>query len=364
MIKILHVITSLDHAGAQILLMNLLVRMDRNKFIFHVAYLVGSDDLINEFQFDRNVVFHNLSIKGKFSVTSLYRLIQIIKRNKINAVHTHLVHAGLLGKIAGCYCKVKYQISTRHYLYNEKEKYVVYKLEELLSKHISAVIAVSGAIEKYLIQEKKYFPKVVHKIYNAVDTSVFHPHIFDKEITNKNVIGSIGRLHPIKNYELLLQVFNKLLDCYPIMHLEIIGEGCLLPKLQSMANNFKIDKNVHFLGKIPYYDINQYINRWQIFVSTSISEGFGIVIIESMSAGVPVIAPDIEPIREIIDDGKNGFLIDSQDCDSYFNKIKELISNQNLRRQFSINSREKVLDMFSYKTYVLKMSKFYDHILE
>ena len=100
MINILHIINTLAPEGAPLLLMSCLKNFNSRKYCNFIAFIYGGAELLKEKKYGKRVEIFDLTKNGKFDYFSLYRLVHIIKEKKIDIVHTHLVHAGILGKIA------------------------------------------------------------------------------------------------------------------------------------------------------------------------------------------------------------------------------------------------------------------------
>jgi len=132
MANVLHVINTLANEGAPALLMSFLKNFNVPNYQSSVAYIYGAGEL--EKEWGKHIEIFDLTNNGKFDLFSIYRLVRIIKTKKIDIVHTHLVHAGILGKIAAKIAGIKHVVSTRHYGYHYKENTFLYRLEQRLTR--------------------------------------------------------------------------------------------------------------------------------------------------------------------------------------------------------------------------------------
>lgn len=157
----------------------------------------------------------------------------------------------------------------------------------------------------------------------------------------EKVILSVGRLHPDKGYNRLLNAFKVIHASAPEWQLQIIGEGPLLPTLQEQVAQLELTEHVAFLGFLDNQTMRQKMLEGSIYAMTSESEGFGIVLVEAMDAGLPLIAYDV-PVgpRAIIANQKNGFLIENNNQTEFVQKALMLIKDKTLREEFGEYSQK------------------------
>ena len=167
--------------------------------------------------------------------------------------------------------------------------------------------------------------------------------LFDKNITTKNVIGTIANFYPTKGLEYLVGAA----DCFDAndnLVFFIIGDGELRPELEKMIQEKGLERKVFLVGQIP--DAHRFLPAFDVFVLSSVKEGFPWALIEAMSAKLPVIATDVGAVPEIIDDHKNGLIIKPGDSVGLANKIKEIIENDRLKNELGIQAHQTVLFKF------------------
>lgn len=365
MTKILHIINTLAPSGAETLLMNFVANFHDPNYKFYIAYIYGEGELRKEYQFNGNVEIVDLTHKGKFSYFSLFKLIGLIKRESIDLVHTHLVHAGILGKLAAKLSRVKHIVSTRHYGFHHNENKFLYRIEDFLTKSASVVIAISNAVKDHLLAKKIVSEDKIVVIPNAIDLN----RIQSRRVKHDNnhdrnpVIGSVGRLHPQKDFTTLLDSMKIVIQSFPKAHLEIIGDGSLRADLETYTKDLALDGNVTFRGKQPNQTVLQRMSEWDLFVMSSIWEGFGIALIEAMALEKAIVATKVEGIREVVDDGETGYLVPPRQPEALARKIIELLSNDETRREMGRRGKAKAEQQFSIATYVEQITKIYDSLL-
>ena len=166
---------------------------------------------------------------------------------------------------------------------------------------------------------------------------VYTPNTLDsisKTVSNlkeKRLI-SVGRLSKEKGYMDLLEISKDIFKENKDWSLDIIGDGFEKEKLENYIKDNNLSKNVILHGFKDKDYINRLLSKSSIYLMTSYTESFGIVLIEAMNFGLPVIAfSDAEGAREIIKDNKNGYLIDNRDKTEYIEKVNKLINDYDLR---------------------------------
>lgn len=180
--------------------------------------------------------------------------------------------------------------------------------------------------------------------WNPVVKSIVIPNIitcYPQEIKrkdcNKRVI-SVGRLSPMKGFDIMIDIWVEVVKQYPDWKLFIFGDGGERPKLEEQIRHDGLDKNVFIQSAVS--DIYAEYLDSDLFLMTSHFEGFGLVLIEAMSCGLPCIAFDCpNGPSAIIDDGKNGFLVPMYDKQLYLDRVISLIKDCGLRKTIGETAR-------------------------
>lgn len=206
------------------------------------------------------------------------------------------------------------------------------------NKNLDYLVLVSDSLRKYYAKElMKSKCKVVY-IPNVIDG------IPEKlaPLEEKRLI-SVGRLSPEKGFIDLLRMFNILHKDYPDWRLEIIGDGVEKERLAKYIKDHELDEVVTLHGFRDKEYIDKLLHKSSIYLLTSYTESFGIVLIEAMSHGVPCIAfNSAEGARELIQSGKNGYLIKNRSYSAFLKKVEDLIKKKEERKRIGRVSRKGV----------------------
>ena len=211
-------------------------------------------------------------------------------------------------------------------------------LYRMPKKIIAVSKGVSYALINLGISKKKI--KVINNPLPASTPSISKqlPRPFSNSV---NYILGVGRLDKYKGFELLIEAFSNIRS--PNTHLVILGEGEERETLENIILSKGISERVHLLGLVK--DIWPWYRHAKLFVSSSLSEGWGNVIVESMSQGCPVVAFDCDyGPREIITNGYNGLLVQTNDVKSLTNTITALINDIHLSNKLQKNGLTRILE--------------------
>ena len=151
---------------------------------------------------------------------------------------------------------------------------------------------------------------------------------------------SVGRLSPEKGFSDLLIIYKKLLKKHPRWCLDIIGDGPERKVLEEYIKDNNLEKKVILHGFQNKNYIDKLLNKSSIYLMSSYTESFGIVLIEAMSHGLPCVAfSSAEGARELIDSGRNGYLIKNRNFDAYVKKVEDLMNDIEIRKKIGKEGR-------------------------
>ncbi|EHO21504.1 hypothetical protein HMPREF9466_00361 [Fusobacterium necrophorum subsp. funduliforme 1_1_36S] len=153
--------------------------------------------------------------------------------------------------------------------------------------------------------------------------------------TTDIILCSIGELTARKNHKIILQALFKLNN--KNIHYMIIGQGRLKQALYDLVKKLKLESQVHFLGYRT--DIKELLSISDLYVFPSIQEGLPVALMEAMATGLPIIASNIRGNRDLIQNGRNGFLVENK-IEEYSLKIVELMENPQLRKKISEQAKK------------------------
>ncbi len=214
---------------------------------------------------------------------------------------------------------------------------------------ITGIIANSEETKRTInANNPKLFPeKKIEVIYNGLDLKNFDSQesipMYQRE-ENEIILGNSGRLVPQKSQKDLIEIARKLKEKKIQFKMLIVGKGKLLEYLKNLAKNLGVEKEVIFPGFIE--NTKAFYDTIDLFLLTSVWEGFGYVIAEAMAAKKAVVAYNVSSNPELIVNNKTGFLVEKNNDDAVVEKIEWFISNPAEIKHFGENGRKRVEDMF------------------
>ena len=177
----------------------------------------------------------------------------------------------------------------------------------------------------------------------------------------------VGRLMEVKGIDVLINAFSKLVEHQPFQdwNLDIVGDGPERNYLTNLSKDKEISHLIHFHGSKPRNEIKDFYNQAELFIlpskTTSLGEkeGLGLVVLEAMMAGVPVIGTDCGGIKETIVDGKTGIIVPENDADALHNAMANLLNAPEHRVELVKNAHSEIDKRYSTKSLENTMKKWY-----
>jgi glycosyltransferase involved in cell wall biosynthesis len=375
-VNILYIITKLELGGAQKQLLNLISNLDRERFtIFLLTAQEGL--LLRDFlSIDgltlRRSIYLERAINPIKDFLALIEIYKYIKENKIDIVHTHSSKAGILGRLAARLAKVKFIVHTVHgWSFNDFQSALIrifyIWLERFTASFTSILIAVSRhdmqkGVELGIAEAHKY-----KLIRYGIDYSEFSKKEQDlKEklgINNSNlVVGMVSCFKPQKSPQDFIKLASAINKILPDIKFILVGDGTLRKRVQGLINRFHLKKSVILAGWRR--DIWHILSSIDVLVLTSLWEGLPIVVLEAMSASLPVVVTDTGGVREVVIDGKTGFLVKPHGINSMSNKLSLLLKDKNLRQEMGKNAKKSLGFEFSLSNMVENTQNLYLGLLQ
>ncbi len=318
-IKILHILPSLVRAGAERVVYDLSFGLENDKF--HSGILLFKDNGAGQdWRLELNnkgVEIFALRKRYLFDPINFWQIYRQIKKFSPDIVHTHL-GGDIYGRLAARLAKVPVIISTEHNL-NVSEKKVATYLKRVTARFAEKFFAVSEAVKDDAILRYHLPLEKVEVIYNGIDLNRFQAK--PKVITKPYVIGALGRLTTQKGFSVLIEAASLLKNNDVII--KIAGQGELESSLKKQITKLNLESKVQLVGLVEPVE---FLNSADVFVAPSLWEGLGLVVLEAGALAKPVLASDIDGIREIIDE-QTGFLFPSSQAGELAQQLDFILDN-------------------------------------
>ena len=365
-INILHTIDTGGPGGAETIFVQLATGL--NKKIFNSHVLIPEKGWIFEELKQKGLTPNISGMKGNVNVNYLLDLIKIILKYKVDIIQSHFMGSNTYCSLAGIICRVPI-VSTFHGMIDVKKNDPLLSYRTyIINKGSKRVVFVSKILKNIFFNYMKLDRNKTVTIYNGIDLSKFNPdknNLLKDELHldhNDILIGSIGNIHPVKGYDILLNVASKVVKQNPRFKFVIIGqgEGQLYDNLLKIRSELQLEKNVFFLGYRN--DICKILNAIDLLLLTSSSEGFSLAIVEAMACGVPVIATRCGGPEEIIQHRNNGILVPVAEINEISREILELSGDDKLRREVIKNAKKTAIARFDMVSMINSYESLYKEI--
>ena len=365
-IRVLHVLHQLAVGGAENGVVNIVNRMDSERFIPMIVTFVPGGKLRERVDESRVKVIEYLNKRLGNDWRLPVQLAKIFRKERPHIVHTHAWGTLCEGWIAVKLARVPVWIHGEHGTMEEKP--FNRRIQRYLWRRADQVLAVSGVLANRLATTMHFPRKHIRAIVNGVNLSQFQPGLAVESLRaslklsrDTRIVGIVGRLEPVKDHATFLQAMAYVVARYSNVCALIIGDGSLNLSLQQQVEKLKLTQHVRFLGRRD--DIPQLLNLMDVFVLSSRSEGMSNTILEAMATGLPVVATHVGGNPEIVQDGETGMLVESDNSRELADSIIFLLKNSERRGQMGLAARKRVEETFSLQKMVSKYEELYFSLL-
>ncbi len=367
-IKIAHILHSVG--GVDVSLRLILGSIDSTRFENIVIH--GQDDTDEDFK-DKNgevVPSFKTSIERNISpfkdIKSLLEILKVIKEEQPDLIHCHSAKGGILGKLSSLFTGIPCYHTPQAYSYlsaeNKFKRKIFLSIEKILSQFNNKILASSNSEKSRAINEVGYTPNKVRVFSNSIMPIEQIPSLSINQTWPENYICSVGRPSYQKNIELMISVLNKLRDKYPNIHLVLMGVGFHSPnldKVKELIDYYKLGMNITLLEWTRREDIFHIVAHSQLYISTARYEGLPYSIIESLALSKACVVSDADGNRDLIEDGKNGFVIESTIPSEFSDKILRLLNDRKLLSDFEEYSKARFENEFNINKTITSLEEIY-----
>jgi glycosyltransferase involved in cell wall biosynthesis len=276
-------------------------------------------------------------------------------------VHTHMVHADVYSSLAARRMRVPF-VSTRH----NDDRYLLGPfryVDRAFMRGAARIIAISDAVRAFH-EQAGLPPEKLVTIHYGLDAPPSAPsETTPAELgiaTEAPLIVAVGRLIEQKDHATLLRAFAAVRSERPEAHLAILGWGRLEAELRTLVHELGLDGSAHVLGRVEPRD---WLARADVFAHTSRWEGFGLVLLEAMLAGLPVVATRVSAVPEIVADGETGVLVPAGDAAAVAAGLAQLLGDAGLRTRLGDAGRRRAHEEFSVERMTSRTIEVYEAAL-
>ncbi len=363
MIRVIHLVNSLGVGGGERFAVEVIRRLDRQRFEPHVLCLYGTGEL-HGYLSEAGIATHSLHLDRRLKVSGWLRVWRALRRLDAQVLHTHLPESCWYGLPAGWLAGVPVRIG---HVQNTHRGWAtkVRLLDRAASTFATRMIACSEAVRHFCEGEVGYRPGKTRVVHNAIDIRRFHDVPSRNEARSRlglprerPILVSVASLTNQKGHANLLRAMVHVRAAFPGAMLLLVGEGPLQPQLEHLTATLSISDAVRFLGARS--DVPLILAASDMFLLASLWEGFGLVLAEAGAASLPTVATRVDGICEVIDDGVTGLLVPPEDSDQLAVAVIALLRDRERAREMGLRARERVGQYFDIDAAVRKVEDLYD----
>src|SRR5437870_8206477 len=340
---VLHLQKVAGISGSEAHLISLLPRLKERgwdiRFLMLHEHEPGAWDFAGELT-ARGIPLDAIPLAADVDPIAFVRLGAYLARHRPTILHTHLVHADVYGQLTGALTGVPVRVSTKHG-FNEFRENPGFALgDRAIASFAHMHIAISRGLARYLEEVEGFDGSSFEIVHYGIEPDGAPRAYAGAEPR----LLCVGRLIPIKGHLVLLRAFAEARRQLPSLRLDVAGRGPLEPALRALAKELGVDDAVRFLGHVA--PVQRAIEQAAVVVVPSMGEGFGMVALEAMERGRPVIAADIGGLGELVEDGVTGLLVPPGEAEPLTRAIERVGSDLELAARMGEAGRRRALDRF------------------
>jgi glycosyltransferase involved in cell wall biosynthesis len=366
-VRIAFVITELDEGGAERALMQIVTRLDRDRWEPRVFSLAGRGPLTARFE-EAEIPIFDCGAKAASNPLDIWRAYSSLKREltpwQPQIVQTFLFHANLLGRLAAWRAGVPHVLSGIRVA--DRRGRLRLRLDRWTERFVEKHVCVSRAAADFSTKESGLNPAKVVVIPNGVDLAAFRnaePADLAKfgVPAGAKVVLSVGRLDPQKDPLTLLAAFEQVAQQVENSHLLFVGNGPLEGEIRTRIAASKLGERIHLTGW--QRDVPGLLKAADVFALASRFEGMPNAVLEAGAAGVPVVATAAEGVSEILENGRSGWLVGIGDVSKMAASIAEALTNSGEASVRACRLQSVVAEQFTWDSVVSEYALLYSSLL-
>jgi len=363
---IVHAVNSLEIGGLENGVVNLVNRIGPR--FRHVIVCLSTEGALRQ-RLDSHVEVHTLHKRRGHDVRTLLRLVSLLRRIRPGIVHSRnwaafeAVGAAFMARVP----VVIHGEHGREISDPEGRNRRRNAARRLCAPIIDHFVTVSDDLRSWLVRRLHIPGSKVTTIHNGVDLTRFS---YQDQLKSRlkvglpadaRVIGTVGRLDPVKDQAALIRAFARLASTHPQAMLVIAGDGPCRGELGALVSTLGLEKRVRLLGSRS--DIPVVLAALDVFALPSIAEGISNTILEAMATGLPIVATRVGGNPELVEDGRSGVLVPVQDEASLAAALDAYLDDGHLRTLHGKGARDRVVQHFSLERMGQAYTDLYTHLL-
>jgi len=292
----------------------------------------------------------------------------ICKRENVRVWHGHDYKTNALGLLLKRFWSMRLVTTVHGWVQHTHRTPLYYRIDQLCLPRYERVICVSDDLLETCLAAGVPAKNCV-LLENGIDSVEYTRQRTIAEAktalglsTSGFVIGAVGRLSGEKGFDVLIRSAHALVSRGLDVQLVIVGEGSERANLEQLARELTMSDRVRLPGWQA--DVRPYFEAMDVFALSSLREGLPNVLLEAMALEVPVVSTRVNGVPRLVQDGRNGFLVNAADLEGLTTALTGLLKNEGLRQLFRTAGRRTVETRYSFATRMQRLKRLYDELLE
>ncbi len=370
---IVHLIPQIPSwGGAESVLLDIARTMDKDRFEMVVVFWGAHDELAAPLR-EAGARVAKLEFGRIVSFASVRRLADVLKEYQADLVHTHFIDSDLLAVAAAWSSGIPVVTHVHSFPFPQNAwQSLRYRL---MAPRIARTICVSACVRAHVRRSTGMPMEKLPLVPNGIDTARYAQVVTDDRKRaiaralglaeglspgDLPVIGCVARFAPVKSMPVFIRAAARVVEAYPQAQFLAIGDGEERLLCEALARELGVDDNIVFTGTRA--DVPELLSVMDVFALPCVREAFGIVLLEAMASGVPIVAADAAAIPELVRDGQEGLLYAPKDPDAMARAILRLLDDPALAGQLARAAWERAAG-FTREAMVRRIEQVYDEVL-
>ncbi len=342
-LKILHTESSPGWGGQENRILNESLGLE--KLGAKVYILCQPNSILSKKAEESGIEVFTYPLRKSYDIKAIYFTMKLINKLKIDVINSHSGKDTYISAIAGKLSrKPLLLVRTRH---------LAFPITSTFSyKYLShVIITVSEYVRNYLIS-KGINPQKVLSVPTGIDITKFNPDRVNATLRQElqlnekiPLVGTVAVLRKKKGHHILLEAIPYVLNKIPNAHFVFVGDGPQRKNIENKIKELQLHNNVLMLGHRN--DIPQILKSIDVFVLPTLQEALGTSFLEAMAMQKPVIGANVDGVKEVIDDGINGYLYPAEDTITLAEKIIKLLQDKERAFQMGLKGQQKVYSKYT-----------------
>lgn len=369
--SILEFVTYAGIGGTQQMLLESMRYASHAKYHYTACILLQRDRL-NEELSHLNIENFCLNMRGYWDVSVWWKLYQFVKTRQFDVIRTYGLKADLIGRIVGKCAGIPVNITSVRSTDPWRKWYHV--LLDRLTSRLTDLYLSNSEAGRMAIHDRERIPLAkILTIPNGIDLekyTPYHAHITEISARYREnfrippttpVLGIVANLGTMKGHATILEAFPLIQQAFPDLKCLFIGRDDLDGTLQRDVHERKLEQSILFTGMRR--DIPELLAMLDVFLLPSLWEGFPMALLEAMAMKRPIVASSVGGIPEILESGKTGLLIPSQNPEALARSVLFLLTHPGMAAGMGNAAFQRIQRDFSLQTQVARIEELYEHLI-